>query len=159
MIVTNVTSRTRPRIDAIQLRREPFRWRRKRTSPPNPRKIRASSSLGYAFEVRRFAGAGLVRNAVATSVLMVRVVVAALVPFGVTVAGAKEQVLAAGNAEQAKLTCWLKPNAGVTEMVVLPATPGVTVTVDGLMPTVKLGVPTVCVRGLDVDPAKFVSPE
>jgi len=88
---------------------------------------------------------------------MERVDVAAL-PFGVTVDGEKLQVLAAGNPEQAKLTCWLNPYCGITVMVVVPVCPGLIVTVVGLKLTVKLGGFTVCIRAVDVDPAKFVSP-
>jgi hypothetical protein len=97
-------------------------------------------------------------DAVATSVATVSVVVAALVPLGVTVDGEKVQVLAAGSPEQEKLTCWLKPSAGVTLTVVVPVSPAVTVTVVGLKLTVNVGVPTDCVSAVDVDPAKFVSP-
>jgi hypothetical protein len=42
---------------------------------------------------------------VETSVATVNVVVTALAPLGVTVAGEKAQVLAAGSPEHAKLTC------------------------------------------------------
>jgi len=136
----------------------PFQLRRKRTSPLRPRRTRDSSVPVDPRVVRPVNGAGCVSDAVATSVATVSVVEATLVPFGVTVAGEKVQVLLAGSPEQEKLTCWLKPSAGVTLTVVFPDVPAVTVTVVGLKLTVKLGVPTVCVRAVDVDPVKFVSP-
>jgi hypothetical protein len=51
-------------------------------------------------------------------VWMVNVVCDAL-PLGVTVAGLKLQLAPAGSPEQVKLTCWLKPPAGVTLMAVV----------------------------------------
>ena len=50
-------------------------------------------------------------------IAIVRVVVAAE-PLGVTLAGLKVHVAPVGRPVQAKLTCWLKPPAGVTVMVV-----------------------------------------
>lgn len=135
----------------------PLQLRRKRTKPPSPSRITAKSSCEDTGE-RQLSGAGLVSDAVATFVATVSVVEAGPVPLRITVAGEKAQVLAAGSPEQAKLTCWLKPNAGVTLTVVVPVSPAVTVTVVGLNPIVKLGVPTLCVRAVDVDPVKLLSP-
>jgi hypothetical protein len=67
---------------------------------------------------------------------MVSVLVAALVPLGVTFAGENEQVVNAGRPEQAKLTCWLNPLEGVTVIVVVPDDPPVTVREVGLNVTV-----------------------
>jgi hypothetical protein len=91
-------------------------------------------------------------------VVTVSVVVAAVVPLGVTVDGANVHVLKAGSPEHAKLTCWLNPDAGVTVTVVVPVPPDATDIVVGFKPSVKLAAPTVCVRTADVDPAKFASP-
>ena len=78
----------------------------------------------------------MVSDAEATLVAIVSVVDTAVVPFGVSVAGEKAQVLAAGNPEQAKLTVWLKPYVGVTVKTVFPVDPAVKVTVAGLALTV-----------------------
>jgi hypothetical protein len=96
--------------------------------------------------------------AVDTFVVTVRVVVAAVPPLGVTVAGANVHVLETGSPEHVKLTCWLNPETGVTLTVVVPVPAAATVIVVGFKPSVKLGVPTVCVRTADVDPVKFTAP-
>ena len=92
---------------------------------------------------------------------MVNVVVAAAVPFGVTVAGAKVHVPPLGNPLQAKLTCWLKPPAGVTVIVVWAELPPATEALIGEAAMLKLGgiaAVTVTVTALDVEPEKLLSP-
>lgn len=103
-------------------------------------------------------GAGRCIPAVITPVCTVSVVVAVFPPLGATVAGVKLHVLAAGNPEHPKLTCWLKPFCGVTVTVAIPVCPCFTVTVAGLTPMVKFGVFTVCVSTADADPSKLASP-
>jgi hypothetical protein len=143
---------------SARLKSHPFPQRRILKRLPRPRRSRAISSWECVIDLRRSNGAGLARDAEATFVAIVSVVVAVLVPFGVTVVGEKAQVLKAGNPEHAKLTAWLKPFTGATLTVVVPGVPGLTVSVLGLKETVKLGASTVCVRMLDVEPAKFESP-
>jgi hypothetical protein len=92
---------------------------------------------------------------------MVNAVVAAAVPFGVTVAGAKVHVPPLGNPLQAKPTCWLKPPAGVTVTVVWAELPADTEPLAGDAPMLKLGgvaAVTATVTALEVEPEKFVSP-
>jgi hypothetical protein len=92
---------------------------------------------------------------------MVNAVVAAAVPFGVTVAGAKVHAPPVGNPLQAKLTCWLKPLAGVTVIVVWAELPADTEPLAGDVPMLKVGgggADTVTVTALDVEPEKLLSP-
>jgi hypothetical protein len=97
----------------------------------------------------------------AEAVAIVTVVVAAAVPFGVTVVGEKEHVPPLGRPLQAKLTCWLKPPAGVTVMVVCAEPPALTEPLVGEAAILKLGggaAATVTVTALDVEPEKLLSP-
>jgi hypothetical protein len=71
-------------------------------------------------------------------VVMVAVVVTAA-PLGVTLLGANVHDESEGNPEQAKVTAWLNPLAGVTVRVVLPVEPAVTVIALGLAETEKSG--------------------
>jgi hypothetical protein len=57
----------------------------------------------------------------------VSVVVAAVVPEGVTVAGEKLHEALAGSPEQLNVTAALKPLEAVTETVVVPLFPAVTI--------------------------------
>jgi hypothetical protein len=100
-------------------------------------------------------------EAVATFVARVRVVDAAAVPLGVTVAGANEQVLYTGRPEQAKLTGLLKPPAGAMLTVEVAVLPGLTLAVAGLSEMLKsagTGAVTVTETADEVEAAKFVSP-
>lgn len=104
---------------------------------------------------------GCCDDEVITLVAMLRVVVAAAVPLGVTVAGEKLHVEFAGSPLHAKLTAWLKPPLGVTDTLIVADAPAVTVAVDGEAPTVKSPVaPEVTVRftAVEVDALKFVAP-
>lgn len=93
-------------------------------------------------------------------VLRVSVVVAALAPVGVTVVGAKLQVVLDGNPEQAKLTACVKPPDGWMDRVVVVELPLATVALSGDRLRVKSGAATVTVMttALDVEVAKLVSP-
>ena len=97
---------------------------------------------------------------VAAVVAMVIVVVTAVVPLGVTVAGEKLQVASAGRPEQAKVTAALKPLTGVTDRPTVPLLPGMTERLDGWAASVNVGAAfTVSVMAEETDGAKFVSPE
>jgi hypothetical protein len=87
------------------------------------------------------------------AVAIVNVVLAAL-PLGVTVEGLKLQVAPVGSPEQAKLTCWLNPPAGVTVTVVVADWPAVTVPEFGESPMLKVDVAalTVTVTAAEVEP-------
>lgn len=148
-----------PRAPArITARKTLLHLRRELKRPPRPKSRIPTEIPEVSFHPRCPNGTGLWRTAVDTSVATVRVVVAAPFPLGVTVDGEKLHVDAAGSPEQAKLTCWLKPEAGRTLTVVFPVSPAVTVTVVGFKLSVKLGVPTTWVSTDDVEPAKFESP-
>lgn len=67
------------------------------------------------------------RTAVEESVVTVSVVVAATAPEGVTVAGEKLQEAPLGSPEQMNVTAALKPFEAVTETVVAPLLPALTV--------------------------------
>lgn len=96
----------------------------------------------------------------AAVVVMVIVVLATAVPFGVTVAGAKLQAASLGRPEQAKLTGALKPLSGVTDRPTVPLLPGMTERLDNWAASVKVGAAfTVSVTAEETEDAKFVSPE
>lgn len=99
---------------------------------------------------------------VAAVVAIVMVVVAAVLPDGVTVTGEKLHVDSLGKPEQAKDTLWLNPFCGVTVMVNVPLCPFVTVSAEALVPRVKspglVAVLTVSETADDVLPLKLVSP-
>jgi hypothetical protein len=98
---------------------------------------------------------------VARFVVSVRVVVAAALPFGVTVAGTNEQVLYDGKPEQAKLTAPLNPPDGVMLMVAVAELPWLTVPLAGLSEMLKsagTGAVTVTVTVEEVEAAKLVLP-
>ena len=97
--------------------------------------------------------AGHATEADCAAVAILSVVVVAD-PLGVTVVGLKLHEPPVGNPVQAKLTCWLKPFAGVTVMVVCTDCPAVTVPLAGESAMVKLGVTavTVTTTAVDVDP-------
>lgn len=80
--------------------------------------------------------------AVVADVVTVSVVVAAAVPFGVTVAGEKLHDAPVGSPEQVNETAVSKPFCGVTDTVVWTLCPAVTVSDDGEAATVKSGVVT-----------------
>jgi hypothetical protein len=92
---------------------------------------------------------------------IVNVVVTAPLP-GVTVVGAKVQLASDGNPVQAKLTCWVKPPAGVTVRVVVPLPPAAAMAMlVGLAPTVNdrgTAAFTVMVTAEEVEDVKLVSP-
>jgi hypothetical protein len=89
----------------------------RKTIPRNPIPVRAA--MVWTFTVPAEA---VVRAVVA----MVSVVLVAL-PFGVNVAGLKEQLEADGNPEQAKLIVPLNPPCGVMEMLYAADCPAATV--------------------------------
>lgn len=122
--------------------------------------ITANSVAAAGDERWRPGIAGISGDAAATSVANMSVVVTEVLPLGVTVGGENEQVLEVGSPEQAKLTCWLNPDDGVTVTVVVPEPPAVTVIVVGLILKEKLGAAafTTWVSGVEVDPLKLASP-
>ena len=69
-------------------------------------------------------------------------VLAAAVPFGVTVAGEKLHEASLGRPEHAKLTAALKPLTGVTDRPIVPLCPGVMLRLAPLAAKVKDGVRT-----------------
>jgi hypothetical protein len=98
---------------------------------------------------------------VATLVARVRVVEAAAVPLGVTVAGENEQVLYAGKPVHAKLTWLLKPPDGVMVMAVVAVLPWATLPLAGLSEMLKSAgteAVTVTVTAEEVEAAKFAFP-
>jgi hypothetical protein len=97
----------------------------------------------------------------AAAVAIVTVVVAAAVPLGVTVDGENAQLPPEGRPLQAKLTCWLKPPAGVTVTEVCAEPPAVTDPLVGEAAMLKVGgggAVTVTVTALEVEPEKLLSP-
>jgi hypothetical protein len=105
--------------------------------------------------------AGCASAALAEVVAMVSVVVAAVPPVGVTVAGEKLQVAPVGRPEQAKLTAALNPPEGWIETVVVVELPLVTVALLGDRLIEKpgaAGAETVTVTAAEVDALKLVSP-
>ena len=121
-----------------------FALRRARTRTMRPSPRAANNEPGLA---GLLPGGVRVRSsaAVVTSVAMVSVVLTAVPPLGVSVAGEKAQVAWVGRPEQLKLICWLNPPVGVTVSTVVPLAPCVTVKVEGLKPRVNEG--TVIVSG------------
>jgi hypothetical protein len=92
--------------------------------------------------------------------LTVIVAVAAVVPFGVSEAGLILQVAFWGAPEQARLTAWLNPPAGVIVIVVVTLLPLLTVPVAGDIPRLKLAGTAVIVTDTaeEVEAAKPPAP-
>ena len=94
--------------------------------------------------------------------LTVSVVVTALAPLGVTVAGLKVQEALAGKPEQEKLTCWLNPPLGVMLTVVVAELPCAALPLVGLREMLKSpeGAEDVITRlvALEVEAALLLSP-
>lgn len=87
-------------------------------------------------------GLGLRRNSAVVAAVVTVSFVEAAVPEGVTEAGAKMHVAPVGSPEQVSVTKELNPFCGVTETVVVPLWPPVTVSAAGVTPTVKAGANT-----------------
>ena len=99
--------------------------------------------------------------AVATLVLIVSVEVIAAVPFGVILAGLKEQVEKVGKPLHARLVAELKPLMGVTVTVAVSVVPAAAVAVAGVSDIEKSAAGAaviVTVTAVDVDPALAASP-
>jgi len=77
--------------------------------------------------------------AVAAVVVIVRIVVEAAMPEGVTVGGEKLHVAPVGSPEQANVTAEANEFCGVTDTVAVPLCPPVTVSAVGTTATVKFG--------------------
>jgi hypothetical protein len=100
-------------------------------------------------------------TALPADVAIVIVVVEALAPLGVTVAGLKLHEAPVGRPEQVKLTCWLNPPLGVTPTVLVAELPAATFALIGAAASVKLPddpPPTLTATAVDVDDAKVPSP-
>lgn len=109
-----------PRIDTVQSRTNIHPKRRFLCRNGNRRKLAAKAppvKPERAADTCRFCALGAV-------VVMVIVVFAAAVPFGVIVAGEKLQDASLGNPEHAKLTAELKPFTGVMDRPIVPLCPG-----------------------------------
>lgn len=105
--VTSASAKARQSQDAY-LRRM-LKMPRAKSAPP-PRKSRS-----ILLSVGKMEGG--IAEAPATSMFMVRVALEACVPSGVTEVGLTLQVACVGAPEQASVVGWLKPLAGVMEMV------------------------------------------
>ena len=107
-------------------------------------------------------GRGPGRAAPVAVALMVTVVVAAVVPEGVTVAGLNAQETPAGRPEQAKLTAELNPFDGVMLTVADAGAVFVSVPLPGLIVSEKSGdgaAVIVTASGLDTDDPKLLLPK
>jgi hypothetical protein len=114
-----------------------------------------TSNIAYSGLDRRPNGDA--RDAVCAVVVMVRVLVAVL-EFGVTDAGLKEQAASAGSPLHEKLIGLVNEPCGVTVSVNVPDCPAVTVAVVGLEVNEKAAAFTVCVNNEELLPALFASP-
>jgi hypothetical protein len=154
---TAITSRVMPSCMYHQILRRRRNSVNPRTAPP-PRNARALVPPAPW----NFAGSdGRLSAAVLTLVAIVKVAVDALVPLGVTEVGLMLQLACCGAPEQARVTAWLNPPAGVTLIVDVALLPFETVPVVGERLRVKLGVTaalTVMVTAAEVDGENAVAP-
>ena len=138
------------RLNRRTLRRVRLRFPSDITSPSKPETSMAKN--------RPLCPKGYFSCAEGGLVCTVNTVVAAAVPFGVTLAGLKEHVASDGRPEgQLKVTAWLKPPCEVTVMVDVPLFPGaLMVMVVGFAAMVKFC--TISGEAGEVEPPKAASP-